>query len=460
MMEPLMKQIDFSSGNIKLNLAQAAIPMLVADVLSLLYNIVDRIYIGRIPDVGTIALGGVGLCFPIITLVLAFASLYGLGGAPICSFELGRGDKHAAQETMNTAFSLLVITGIFLTVLSLSLMEPLLYAFGASELTIQYALPYLRIYILGTIPTMIASGMNPYINAQGFASVGMITIFIGAVTNIILDPIFIFFFHMGVQGAAIATVISQIVSAVFVVFFLTGGKSELKLTFSCLSHISWSRTKEIVGLGLVNFIMKFTNSLVAVVCNHTLSVYGGDMYISVYTIISSVRQILDLPVSAVTDGSSPIISFNYGAKRYGKVKEAIRIATFWAVGYTAFAWLMIILKPQFFIRIFSDDQSLMALSSHALHLYFFAYLFQSFQSSGQNVFKSMKMRNQAIFFSLFRKVIMVVPLSLLLPHFGTIGADGVFLAEPISNFIGGTACFLTMYVTVYRKLGSDEAQAN
>jgi putative MATE family efflux protein len=447
-----MKQVDFSRGSITQNVAQVAVPMLVADLLSLLYNIVDRIYIGRIPGEGTIALAGVGLCFPIITLILAFTSLYGVGGAPICAFHRGQGDKVSAERVMNTSFVLLCTTGIVLMVIAYLTMRPMLFAFGASDVTIQYAIPYLQIYLYGTIPSMIASGMNPFINAQGFPGVGMLTIFIGALANIVLDPLFIFTFGMGVRGAAIATVISQCLSMVIVLVFLTRGKAELRILPSVFRHIRQKDVGNIVGLGFSSFIMKFTNSLVAIVCNTMLSRYGGDTYISIYTIISSVRQILEVPVGAFTDGSSPVISFNAGAKQYDRVKGAIRIATLWAVGYTAVIWLLIFFRPGMFIRIFSSDDALVQEASAAMHLYFFAFLFQSLQSSGQNVFKSLNMKKQAIFFSLFRKVIMVVPLTLILPRF--LGSNGVFLAEPISNLIGGSACFLTMYLTVYRKLGT------
>jgi putative MATE family efflux protein len=447
-----MKQVDFSRGSITQNVAQVAVPMLVADLLSLLYNIVDRIYIGRIPGEGTIALAGVGLCFPIITLILAFTSLYGVGGAPICAFHRGQGDKVSAERVMNTSFVLLCTTGIVLMVIAYLTMRPMLFAFGASDVTIQYAIPYLQIYLYGTIPSMIASGMNPFINAQGFPGVGMLTIFIGALANIVLDPLFIFTFGMGVRGAAIATVISQCLSMVIVLIFLTRDKAELRIRPSVFRHIQKADVSNIVGLGFSSFIMKFTNSLVAIVCNMMLSWYGGDTYISIYTIISSVRQILEVPVGAFTDGSSPVISFNAGAKQYDRVKGAIRIATLWAVGYTAVIWLLIFFRPGMFIRIFSSDDALVQEASAAMHLYFFAFLFQSLQSSGQNVFKSLNMKKQAIFFSLFRKVIMVVPLTLILPRF--LGSNGVFLAEPISNLIGGSACFLTMYLTVYRKLGT------
>ena len=448
-----MKQVDFANGNIRQNVLKTALPMLAAQLLNLLYNIVDRIYIGRMPGEGATALGGVGLVFPVIMLILAFTNLYGAGGAPLCAIARGQGRKDKAEKIMNTTFLLLTGTAVILTLLGEIFCSPLLYAFGASDVTIKYAEPYLRIYLIGNIAAMISTGMNPYINAQGFPGVGMMTILIGTVANIILDPIFIFVFGMGVAGAAVATVISQCLSALFVIRFLRNPGAELRLKPLASGRPEMKTMKDIVSLGTASFIMQFTNSLVAVACNSMLAKFGGDVYISVYTVVSSVRQILDTPVGAIADGSSPVLSFNYGAKKYDRVRAAIRIVTSWAFLYTLVMWILVILFPGFFIRIFSSDSSIDALAVPALHTYFFAFIFQALQYSGQNVFKSLNRKKKAIFFSLFRKVVMVVPLTLILPNIGGLGATGVFLAEPISNFIGGTACFSTMILTVYRKLG-------
>ena len=448
-----MNQVDFAKDSIRQNVIKTAIPMLAAQLLNLLYNIVDRIYIGRIPGEGTIALGGVGLCFPAIMIVLAFTNLYGVGGAPLSAIARGQGNKERAERIMNTSFVMLVLTALVLTAAGEIFLRPLLTAFGASDETMKYAFPYLRIYLLGNIAAMIATGMNPFINAQGFPGIGMSAILIGTVANIILDPVFIFVFGMGVAGAAIATVISQFLSALFVLGFLKGRKVELKLKPFSMKNLDIGIIRNITGLGLASFIMQFTNSLVSVVCNSMLSSFGGDLYISVYTIVSSVRQILDTPVGAITDGSSPVLSFNYGAGKPARVKEGIRMVTLMAVGYTLVMWILVILFPVFFIRIFSSDSSILEAAIPALHTYFFAFIFQALQYSGQNVFKSLNQKKQAIFFSLFRKVIMVVPLTLIMPRISGLGPTGVFLAEPISNFIGGTACFVTMYLTIYRKLG-------
>ena len=445
------RQIDFSSGKILENIIMSATPMLVAQLLNLMYNIVDRIYIGKIEDIGVVALGGVGLCFPVISLITAFTNLFGAGGAPLCSIERGKRNLEKAGRIMNISFYMLVVTAVILTMIGLVLSEPLLYLFGASDITIQYALPYMRIYFLGTVFSMIALGMNPFINAQGFASTGMMTIFIGAVTNIILDPVFIFGLNLGVKGAAIATVVSQIISAVFVLLFLTGKKPELKLQRLKDVEFRFDEVGDVLSLGSSSFVMQCTNSLVQIACNSMLSQFGSDLYVSCMTVINSVRQILEVPVLAIGDGSSPILSYNYGAKNYKGVKKAIRIITCAGVLYTLVAWLFVFLFPKFFIHIFNDDPNLLQIAIPAIHMYFFAFVFQAFQYCGQTVFKSLNKKKQAIFFSLLRKVVIVVPLTFFLPYLG-FGTMGVFMAEPISNFIGGSICFITMLVTVYFRL--------
>lgn len=452
------KQVDFSQGSVTQNIIQVAAPMLVAQILNLMYNIVDRIYIGRIPGEGLLALGGVGLCFPFITLITAFTNLYGAGGAPLCSIQRGRGNKEEAERIMNTSFWLLVITGAVLTVLGSIFCSPVLTLFGASDTSLPYALPYMRIYLMGTVFSMIALGMNPFINSQGFANVGMTTIFLGAVTNIVLDPVFIFLFHLGVQGAAWATICSQILSAIFVLHFLTGSRAELRLRLKQKPSLHKRHVLDIVGLGSASFVMQCTNSLVQIACNRMLGSFGGDVYISTMTIINSVRQILDTPVLAIADGASPILSYNYGAGKYDNVKKAIRVVTLSALAYTAVVWVLILLLPEMFIGIFNNDESLLTVAVPALHIYFFAFIFQALQYSGQTVFKSLNKKKQAIFFSLLRKVVIVVPLTFILPYVGNLRANGVFLAEPVSNFLGGSACFVAMLLMVFPELSGKRNQ--
>ena len=443
-----MKQVDFEIGNITQNILKTAFPMLISQILNLLYSMVDRIDIGRIPHAGTQALGAVGLCFPIIIIITGFTNMFGLGGAPLFSMELGKRDRKEAAEIQNTAFRLLFLSALILTIVGELFGREFLLLFGADDGEIPVSLSYLRIYLLGTVFLMISTGMNSYINAQGYATIGMCSVMIGAVANLVLDPVFIFQAGMGVKGAAIATVLSQILSFLYVMSFLRGKKNEFPVSFGLrLPHAG-----EIVSLGTAPFIMQFTNSLVQIACNQVLMQFGGAMYVSVMTIVSSVRSILDTPVFAVTEGTSPAISYKYGAKRPDNVKKSVRVMMSLAVPYTFLVWFLILIRPVWFIRIFSTDPTIMKDASRALHLYFFAFIFQSLQYSGQTVFKALNKKKRAIFFSLFRKVILVVPLTYILPHISRLGTDGVFIAEPVSNVVGGTACFLAMLLTIWPEL--------
>lgn len=445
-----MKKVDFDNGTITNNIIQTALPMLVAQLISLLYNIVDRIYIGRIEGYGTQALGAIGLCFPIVILIGGFTNMFGLGGAPLFSIALGKGDRGKAGDVLNTAFRLELITGAILMTVCELFAPQILSLFGATADELYFSVPYIRIYLTGTVFTMVSTGMNPYINAQGYSTIGMRSVLVGAVSNIILDPVFIFTFGLGVNGAAVATVISQLLSMLFVLRFLLGAKNEFRLSFK--HPITFPYAKEIVSLGLSPFVMQCTNSIVSVACNSVLMKTGGPLYVSVMTIISSVRQILDTPILAVTEGASPTISYNYGAAKPKRVQQAILLMAAAAILYTCVMWIFIEKFPLLFIKIFSDDTALQQLALRPLHLYFFAFVFQAFQYSAQTVFKALNKKKQAIFFSLFRKVIMVVPLTYLLPYAFKMGTDGVFTAEPISNFVGGLACFTTMAVTVIPEL--------
>ena len=444
-------QTDFSTGSVQRNIVEVAVPMIAAQLLNLTYNIVDRIYIGRIAGEGTLALTGVGLCFPLITLITAFSLLYGNGGAPLCAIERGKGDEKEAQMLMGNTFAMLVLTGMVLSVLGLLFYRSVLYAFGASDVTFPYAQEYIRIYLLGTIFVMIVLGMNNFLSAQGFGNMSMLTVLIGAVLNIILDPIFIFALHQGVRGAAIATIISQGCSAVWVLRFLTGSKAQLRLTRESM-RLQWQRIRKIVSLGMSGFIMAFTNGLVQVACNSTLQSFGGDLYVGVMTILNSVREIFTMPVQGLTNGASPVMSFNYGEKAYGKVKAGIRFTAIVCIVYTFAAWLVVKLFPEIFIRIFNGDAALVQASTPALHIYFFGFCFMALQFSGQSVFVALGKAKKATFFSLFRKAVIVVPLTLWLPHVGNLGVLGVYWAEPISNLIGGSACFITMLATVLPEL--------
>lgn len=448
-----MKRIDFENGTVTGNIIGAALPMLVAQILNLLYNIVDRIYIARIPEVGTAALGAVGLCFPLIVIISAFANLFGSGGAPLFSIFRGKKEEQQAIHIMNTSFSMLCFSAVILMVIGLTFAHPLLTLFGASKAALTYAVPYMMIYLIGTLPSMIAVGMNPFINAQGYSVIGMSSVAIGAVANLLLDPLFIFALGFGVCGAAIATVISQCLSAVFVLIFLTK-KAELKVRFLRRNELSQSLdyAKNIISLGTAGFIMQLTNSLVTICCNNVLSVTGGDIYISVMTIVSSVRQLVETPIYAINEGTSPILSYNYGAGRPSRIRKAGIVMGIMIFGYTAVMWSLIILAPGALIQVFSSDATLIQDSIPALKQYFAAFIFMDLQYIGQTVFKSLNKKKQAIFFSLLRKVFIVVPLTYLMPYAMHMGTAGVFLAEPMSNIIGGSLCFITMLCTVLPEL--------
>lgn len=452
------QQVDFSGGDVRRNILAVAAPMLVAQVLNLLYNIVDRIYIGKIPGDGKMALAGLGLCFPIITLITAFANLFGVGGTPLCSIARGQKDLPGARRIMTNAYFMLLLCGVVLTFVGIAFHRPILYLFGASSDTYQYASDYVTIYLLGTVFTMTSLGLNPYINSQGFAKTGMLTVLLGAAANIVLDPLFIYVFGFGVRGAAIATVLSQCLSALWVLRFLTGSRAELTLQFHGFRP-DWTCIRRIAALGTSSFVMSFTDSLVQVACNATLRIFGGDLYISVMTVINSVRQIAQTPVMALSDGASPVISYNYGARSVSRVRRSIRFMTQLGFAYTLLIWGLITLFPDFFIRIFNHDPALLSAAVPSLHIYFFGFVMMAFQFSGQSVFKSLNKAKMAIFFSLLRKAVIVVPLTLLLPRLGELGVNGVFLAEPISNLIGGLACYITMRRTVMPELSSMEEES-
>ena len=448
-----MKRIDFENGTITGNILGAGLPMLVAQLLNLLYNVVDRIYIARIPGEGTAALGAVGLCFPLIVIITAFANLFGSGGAPLFSIYRGKKKEPEAVCIMNTSFTMLSASALILMVIGLCFAHPLLILFGASSEALTYALPYLMVYLIGTLPSMLSVGMNPFINAQGYSVIGMISVAIGAVANLILDPLFIFVLGFGIRGAAIATVISQVLSAVFVLYFLTR-KSELKVRLLHKSEVPkcLGYAKNITSLGTAGFIMQITNSLVTICCNNVLSVTGGDVYISVMTIVSSVRQLVETPIYAMNEGTSPILSYNYGAVRPARVRKAILVLGMMILAYTAVMWSLIILVPGTLIRVFTPDTSLVQDTIPALNQYFAAFIFMDLQYIGQTVFKSLNKKKQAIFFSLLRKVFIVVPLTYLMPYALHMGTRGVFLAEPVSNIIGGSLCFITMLCIVLPEL--------
>lgn len=450
----MAQENDFSQGSVSRNILNLAVPMTLAQLVNVLYSVVDRIYIGHLPHVSTQALTGIGLSLPVITAVTAFANLFGMGGAPLCSIARGAGEQERAKKIMGNSFSCLLISGVLLFILCFFFKKPLLYLFGASSDTFPYADAYLSIYLLGTLFVLISLGMNNFINSQGFGKMGMATVLIGAGLNLLLDPLFIFVFDMGVRGAAAATVLSQGVSALFVLKFLTGPRAIFRLEKRAM-HLDGKLVGEITGLGMSGFIMAITNSSVQVVCNATLAHWGGDLYVGVMTVINSVREIINMPMMGITNGSQPVIGFNYGAKEYKRVKKAILFTAASVTILTTAVWALLFFFPRFFIHLFNSEPELLQAGVPSMRIYFFGIFMMSLQFAGQSTFVALGKSKQAIFFSLLRKAIIVIPLTLMLPLIGGLGVNGVFLAEPISNFLGGAACFGTMLLTVWPALKTD-----
>lgn len=443
---------DFGKGKVSRLILAQAIPLTLAQLVQLLYNIIDRIYIGHMnsTDAGN-ALSGVGLCFPIITFIAAFVNWISLGASPLCSMARGKKETKKAQDILTTAFTLEILISIAVILIVFFIKTPLLYLLGASQVTYKFAVSYLDLYILGTVFFAISTGMNAFINLQGFPRMGMLTTIIGAVINLILDPIFIFVLNLGVKGAAIATIISQFCSAVWVLAFLGNIKRELRLgrhSFKIHRYV----VKDILILGFPGFIMGATNCAVQAVCNATLSTFGGDVYIGIMTIINSVREMIGLPINGITTGSQPILSYNYGAQKYDRVKKGIRFASALALLYTAIFWVSTLFLPHVYLSIFSKDPVVISNGVIPLKIYFLGFIFMALQFAGQSTFMALGKAKQAVFFSIFRKVIIVIPLTLILARIPAIGVMGVFWAEPISNLIGGSASCICMYFTVYRKL--------
>lgn len=452
------RENDFSRGSVIRHILSLAAPMTLAQFINVLYSVVDRIYIGHLPQASAQALTGIGLCLPVITIISAFANLFGMGGAPLCSIARGGHQDTRARKVMGNSFTMLIFTGAVLMALCFILKRPLLYLFGASDSTYGYADQYISIYLIGTIFVMVSLGMNNFINAQGFGKTGMLTVLLGAVMNIVLDPILIFGFDMGVRGAAIATVISQGASALWVVKFLSGRRALFRLSRDSMK-LSALLVREIMFLGTSGFVMSVTNGTVQIVCNAVLSRYGGDIYVGIMTVINSVREIASLPLNGLTSGAQPVMGYNYGAGCYGRVKSSIRFISVAGIIFSLILWAVVFLEPQFFLGLFTQESELIEKGIPAMQIYFCGFFMMALQFAGQSTFVALNRPKQAVFFSLFRKVIIVVPLTVLLPMAGNLGASGVFWAEPVSNVIGGTACFVTMMATIWPFLKEKEASA-
>ena len=446
-----VKKGDFSQGKVSGLILRLGLPIMLAELVHVLYNIVDRMYIGHIGEGGTLALTGLGVSFPLITLISAFANLFSTGGATLCTIARGERDDEKAARIMATAFTALLLTGVLLTV-SLFLTAPwTLRWLGGDDETMPAALGYFRIYVLGTVPVLISLGMNPFINAQGFPKIGMMTVIIGAALNITLDPLFIFTLNMGIRGAALATVLSQTASALWVLRFLAGKRPPLRLRRLCLDT---EQLKRVMRLGVTGFTFKVTNSLTQAIVNIMLKAWGGalsTLYVGAMSLINSLREIMSLPTGGVTTGGSNVMSFNYGAKEYKRVSQSIRFMFLGGLGINLVMWAAVMFFPEPLIRIFSEDQRLIGITVDCARIFFGAFPFMAMQMAGQSTFVALNYPRHALLFSLLRKVALVAPLTLLLPGLG-LGVKGVFWAEFISQVTGATACFTTMYFKIWRKM--------
>ena len=415
-------------------LLKLAVPTITAQLINMLYNIVDRIYIGHIPEVGALALTGVGVCMPLIMIVAAFAALVGSGGAPRASIFMGRGDHETAEKTLGNCFSLQIIISAVLTTVLLLFNRTFLLSFGASENTIEYAVSYMNIYAIGTIFVQLTLGMNMFITAQGFAKTGMLSVLIGAICNIVLDPIFIFAFGMGVRGAALATIISQAASCIWVLSFLFGKKTTLKIK-RCNLRIRRSILMPCVTLGLATFIMQSSESIISVCFNSSLLKYGGDIAVGAMTILTSVMQFAMLPLQGLGQGAQPIISYNYGAKNIDRVKAAFKLLLKISLGYSTLLWLSVELFPQVFVSMFTSDAALLTFTKTALRIYVASLFLFGIQMACQMTFTSLGRAKASIVVAVMRKFVLLIPLIYLMPLlYSADKTTAVYLAEPIADF--------------------------
>lgn len=432
-----------------------AIPSVIAQIINILYSIVDRIYIGHIEGVGMEALTGVGVTFPIITLISAFSAFVGVGGAPLASIWLGKGDRKRAETILGNGVTMLIAFTVLLMAFFYAFQRPLLYMFGASDATIGYAVDYISIYLIGTIFVEFALGLNAFIICQSQSKIAMYSVLIGAIANIILDPIFIFVFGLGVKGAAIATVISQALSAIWVVGFLMGKKTTLKIRRSCLK-LEKGILFSIFSLGISPFIMRATESFISIVLNHGLQSYGGDLYVGSMTIMQSVMQIFSAPIGGFTQGISPVISYNYGAGNFKRVKEVYR----WMIG-ACFLFMLLstastIVFPEWYASFFTEDAELIALVGKTMPVFMFGMSVFGLQNGIQPTFLALGQAKISLFIAVFRKVILLIPLAIILPRF--FGVMGVYYSEPVSDIISATTATI-LFACNIRKMLSKEALA-
>ena len=445
---------NLGEGSVGKLLLSLALPAIVAQLVNVLYNIVDRIFIGRMAN-GEIAMAGVGVAFPIIMIISAFSSLIGMGGAPLAAIKMGEKDNDGAEKIISNSFSTLIIIGILCTITFLIFKERILWAFGASEATIGYAIDYLTIYLFGTVFVQIALGMNSFINTQGFAKIGMITVVIGAIINIVLDPIFIFTFNLGVKGAALATILSQFVSAIWVLTFLFGKKSILKIRKKYLAP-KLNVLLPITALGVSPFIMQATESAVLISLNNKLQMYGGDLAVGSMTIMSSIMQIVTLPMLGLSQGAQPIISYNFGAKNIDRVKKTFKLLLTSCLIYTFTMWGALMIFPEFFVGIFNNKPELVEITSWSMRIFFAGVIIFGAQIACQQTFLALGQAKISLFMALLRKVVLLVPLIFILPTL--VNSENklaaVLWAEPISDVIAALTTSIVFIIFYKRTFGN------
>ena len=444
------RQQNMGTGSIPKLLAQMAVPAVVAQIINLLYNIVDRIYIGHMPEVGANALTGVGLFLPILMLINAFAMLCGAGGAPRAAIAMGQKKNEDAEKIMANCFSLLLIFAVTLTVLFYVSAPALLRFFGASDVTLPYALSYARIYILGSTCVLVVMGMNPFITTQGFAKISMMTTVIGAVINIILDPIFIFLLDMGVNGAALATILSQTVGAVWILRFLTGKKTTLRLKKENMK-LQWPVIGPCLALGISTFVMLSTESLLSMSFTSSLAKYGGDLAVGAMTILTSCSQLITMPMSGICQGGQPLISYNFGAGNNDRVKKAFGLQFGICVGYATLFWAALMVIPQAFVSIFNNNPALVEYTSWAMRVYMAGIFSLGLQLSCQQSFMALGQAKVSLLLACLRKIILLIPMIFILPGFFQDKVFGVFLAEPVSDIIAATVT-VTVFFSQFKKI--------
>lgn len=451
-MATISKDEQLGTESIPKLMVRLAMPAVAAQFINVLYNIVDRIYIGNIPEIGSLALTGVGVTFPILMLISAFSAFAGMGGAPLASIRLGAGDRKGAEKILGNCFTLLLILSVALTAIFLVFKRPLLLAFGASADTIGYATDYLTIYLIGTVFVQLALGLNTFISAQGHATTAMLSVLIGAIINIVLDPVFIFVFDMGVKGAALATIMSQAVSAIWVLAFLFGKKSGLKIRIENI-RLNKKIIGSVAALGIAPFIMQSTESLVSIVLNRGLQSYGGDLYVGSMTIIQSIMQMIVMPIQGITQGVQPIMSYNYGAGKYDRVRKTFFLLLRTTLTSTVICCLLVVFFPAVFARMFTPKAELIALVTKVMPIFMAGIWAFGAQMACQTTFMSLGQAKTSLFLALLRKIILLIPLAIILPML-THSVLGIYAAEPIADIVASCTTlilFLTQYKTLLPK---------